>query len=417
VIYKRMEPEVDRLLGEYQAGFRKNRLTADHQFTLQQIIEKCGEFNVDLHILFIDFKKAYDSIKHSAIWRALEDLGCPPKLIRMIQLTLKGANAKVRCGGSTSEGFPVGVGLRQGDGLSVLLFNVVLEWIIRKLIRPEDMRKTALTSSFQLLAYADDIAFIARRLPDLKEFFIQLERAAKEVGLEVNEGKTNYLVVSRSKRAVHAGQNFTFGDYNFERVSSYNHLGKLVTGTNNATPAVRERILKGNRCLYGLHNIFRSHDITANTKVKIYKTALRPVVTFGLETCALTAKNEQELEVFERKVLRRIYGPIRDNGQWRKLYNHEIKQIYKSPLITEYLRVQRLLWIGHVQRMNESDRVPKKCLLGQPDGTRLRGRPRARYMELINKDLTKYEITGWEREAADTSEWKRIVWEAFSQQT
>jgi hypothetical protein len=45
------------------------------------------------------------------------------------------------------------------------------------------------------------------------------------------------------------------------------------------------------------------------------------------------------------------------------------------------------LWIGHVQRMNESDRVPKKCLLGQPDGIRLRGRQRARYMELINKDL------------------------------
>jgi hypothetical protein len=95
----------------------------------------------------------------------------------------------------------------------VLLFNIVLEWIIRKLIRPEDMKKTALTSSFQLLAYADDIALIARRLPDLKEFFIKLERAAKEVELEVNEGKTNYLVVLRSKRAAHAGQNFTFGDY------------------------------------------------------------------------------------------------------------------------------------------------------------------------------------------------------------
>jgi hypothetical protein len=66
----------------------------------------------------------------------------------MIQLTLKGANAKVRCGGATSESFPVGV------GLSVLLFDIdiVLEWIIRKLIRPEDMKRTVLTSSFQLLA-------------------------------------------------------------------------------------------------------------------------------------------------------------------------------------------------------------------------------------------------------------------------
>jgi hypothetical protein len=102
-------------------------------------------------------------------------------------------------------------------------------------------------------------------------------------------------------------------------------------------------------------------------------------------------------EVFERKVLRRIYGPINDNGQWRKLYNDEIKQIYQTPSITEFLRAQRLLWIGHVQRMNESDRVPKKCLLGQPDGIRLRGRSRAHYMELINKDLKKNQITGWER--------------------
>jgi hypothetical protein len=83
-------------------------------------------------------------------------------------------------------------------------------------------------------------------------------------------------------------------------VSSYNHLGKLVTETNDANPTVRERILKGNRCLYELHNIFRSRYITANIKVKIYKTALRPVVTFGLETCTLTAKPEEELEVFER---------------------------------------------------------------------------------------------------------------------
>jgi hypothetical protein len=84
IIYTRIEPEVDRVLGEYQAGFRKNRSTADQQFSLQQIIEKCGKFDVHLHIFIIDFKKAYNSIKRSAIRKALEELGCPPKLIRMI---------------------------------------------------------------------------------------------------------------------------------------------------------------------------------------------------------------------------------------------------------------------------------------------------------------------------------------------
>jgi hypothetical protein len=79
------------------------------------------EFNVDIHILFIYFKKVYDSIKLCALWR--EKLGCPSKLIRMIQLTLKGANANHSCDGTTSKGE---VRMCQGDGLSVLLFNIVL---------------------------------------------------------------------------------------------------------------------------------------------------------------------------------------------------------------------------------------------------------------------------------------------------
>jgi hypothetical protein len=54
--------------------------------------------------------------------------------------------------------------------------------------------------------------------------------------------------------------------------------------------------------------------------------------------------------------------------------------------------------------MNENDRVPKKCLLDQPDGTRLRGRPKVRYMELIEKGLKKYKTTGWTMKARDTTE-------------
>ncbi len=112
-------------------------------------------------------------------------------------------------------------------------------------------------------------------------------------------------------------------------VSSYNHLGKLVTETNDATPAVREKILKGNRCLYGLHNILRSRYITANTKVLIYNSTST--------SCNIWPGNLHDdceawkkLEIFELKALRRIYGPINDD--------HEIKQIYRTPSITEYLK-------------------------------------------------------------------------------
>jgi hypothetical protein len=220
VLYQRLEQEASDLCGEYQAGFRRNRATSDHIFSLRQTIEKCGEFNIDLHILFIDFRKAYDSIKHCAIWKALEDLGIQPKLIRMLKITLRGANSKVRFAGTTSSSFPVGVGLRQGDGLSTLLFNLVLEWVMRKVLSPEQMKRTIYTSKSQLLAYADDIALLARSLIDLKELFNKIEKFAEEVGLQVNESKTKYLAVSKSERMRHRGQNLTVGPYNFERFST-----------------------------------------------------------------------------------------------------------------------------------------------------------------------------------------------------
>ena len=382
------------LCGEYQAGSRKNRLTTDHLFTIRQIIQKCNEYDIDLHTMFIDFKKAYDSIKHEYIWRALEELGLSQKFIRLVKVTLYGANAKVKFCGTTSSSFPVNVGLRQGDGLSVLLFNLVLEHVMRKVLTRDQMKRTIYTSKFQALAYADDIAFLARSISDLKILLLNLIKHANEAGLQINEEKTKYLLVSRSKRPGHPSQNLTIDSFNFERVDEFKYLGGIITSENDSTPAIRERIAAGNRCLFGLAHIFRSKWVTANTKIQIYKTALRPVVTYGLETCTLTQQDEEILDVFERKVLRKIFGAKKENEQWRKLYNHEIKELYHQPSISNYLRAQRLLWIGHVLRMEE-DRVPRKCFQSTPDGTRPRGWPKARYNDLISTDVKKFKIVRW----------------------
>lgn len=134
ILFVRMGQAIDDICGEYQAGFRRNRSVTDHLFTIRQIIQKSNEFGIDIHMLFVDFKKAYDSIRHDYIWRALEELGLSQKFIRLVKVTLNGANAKVRFCGTTSSQFPVNVGLRQGDGLSVLLFNLVLEHIMRKVL-------------------------------------------------------------------------------------------------------------------------------------------------------------------------------------------------------------------------------------------------------------------------------------------
>ena len=93
----------------------------------------------------------------------------------------------------------------------------------------------------------------------------------------------------------------------------------------------------------------------SNLKIKIYRTIILPVVLYGCESWSLTLRQERRLRVFENGVLRRIFGPKRDEvtGEWRKLHNEELKGLYSSPIIVRVIKSRRMRWAGHVARMGE----------------------------------------------------------------
>ena len=88
---------------------------------------------------------------------------------------------------------------------------------------------------------------------------------------------------------------------------------------------------------------------------KIYRTIILPVVLHGCETWSLTLRQERKLRVFENMVLRRIFGPRRDEvtGEWRRLHNEELNYLYSSPNIVRVIKSRRMRWAGHVARMGE----------------------------------------------------------------
>jgi hypothetical protein len=99
----------------------------------------------------------------------------------------------------------------------------------------------------------------------------------------------------------------------------------------------------------------------------IYRTIILPVVLYGCETWSLTLREEHRLRVFKNRVLRRIFGPKRDEvtGEWRRLHNKELNGMYSSPNIIRVVKSRRMGWAGHVARMGEV-RGAYRILVGRP---------------------------------------------------
>ena len=125
--------------------------------------------------------------------------------------------------------------------------------------------------------------------------------------------------------------------------------------------------------------MLKSKIISRRSKLQIYKTLIRPVVTFGAETWTLTAVEENALRRFERKVLRKIYGPVVDKEAWKIRYNDELCELMAGEDIVRFINAQRIQWLGHVERMDETA-MPKRVLKGKLYATRRIGRPRVRWL-------------------------------------
>jgi hypothetical protein len=126
--------------------------------------------------------------------------------------------------------------------------------------------------------------------------------------------------------------------------------------------------------------------------MKIYRTVVLPVVLYGCETWSLILREKCRLRVFENKVLRRIFGPKRDEvtGERRRLHKKELCVLYSSPDIIWVIKPRRLRWAAHVARMGER-RGACRALVGKPEGGRPLRRHRSRWEDNIKMDLREFE--------------------------
>jgi len=155
---------------------------------------------------------------------------------------------------------------------------------------------------------------------------------------------------------------------------------------------------------------FKNKNISKKLKLKLKNTIIDKTVTYASETWILSKRNRKQMNIFERKVYRRILGPVYDNEKenWKILTNKEIYASVKKPTIIETRRLNRLCWFGHVQRMEEN-RIPKRVLYMNLGTTRFRGRPRNRRQDEVRENGRKIGGEWWQEKVHNKEEWKELL--------
>jgi len=122
-----------------------------------------------------------------------------------------------------------------------------------------------------------------------------------------------------------------------------------VNGNNSLEEEIKERISLGNKTYYANQDLFKSKLLTKKSKLQMYQVLVRPVITYACKTWVLKEDTKLKLQVFEGKVLRRIYGPTEENdGTWRIKLNEELNRLIGNKNIINHIKAQRFTWFGHV---------------------------------------------------------------------
>jgi hypothetical protein len=203
--------------------------------------------------------------------------------------------------------------------------------------------------------------------------------------------------------------NLKIHGYSFEQVKEFKYLGVNINEENSMHEEIKIRLMMANKSYYAMKEMFTSKLLLRRTKERLYITYLRPIATYACETWASTKDGEAKLAIFERKILRRIYGPVfnANLGIFERRKNEDLQKLYNKPNICKFLSNKILEWAGHVWRVEGC--LIRKVLDGKLNGKRSIGRPRQRWFDTVKKDLTRVDPTYNINLAVDRMHWRGIV--------
>ena len=277
ILNGRLQMIAEKILPESQCGFRVGRGCVDMIFVARQLMEKTRKHDDSLFTLFMDLRKAYDSMPRSALWSVLEKSGVPPTMLSVIRSLHEGMTAVVRVGDGYTNSLSVENGLRQGCTIAPTLFNLyfsamVASWraqcprsgvtvkykIGRKLVGDRTaktrLKEVVVTES----QFADDVAAYATTRGGLKEMTSTCVKTTADWGLTVSLQKTKAIAAGRNAETINSAP-IQLSNGVVEVVDEFTYLGSNITKDGEIGSEVSIRVSKASRAFGCLKKcIFRN---------------------------------------------------------------------------------------------------------------------------------------------------------------
>ena len=399
IILRRISDKINKNVGPEQAGFRKESGTREGIFNLRMLIEKYLEKQKDVFACFIDYSKAFDTVKHHELIKSLQSTDIDENDIAVISNLYWQQKTTVRINNSFSNSLNIKRGVRQGCVLSPALFNLYTDIIFRQIEELPGLKMGGL--KINNLRYSDDTVLLAENEKDLQEIAEKVKVESEKFGLLMNVKKTKTMVFTKSLDIPKIS--ITIDGKIIEQVSSFAYLGALVTEDGRCEKELVRRIAIAKRNFASKYNMLTNHDLSLKMKLRLTQCYIWSTLLYGCETWSLTPTLEKKLRSFEMWTYRRL-GRI----SWKeKKTNKAVLNMFglKSTSLMSTVRKRIARYYGHIRRHNS---IQKSLVEGMVEGTRGRGRKRTNWVD----NVTRYAgmgINDCARKAMDRKGWRIVV--------